>query len=415
MKKIQVYILLSAFIIAIQSCKKDEKITKSDPQITWNNPADISFGTLLSATQLNATADVPGVFVYAPAIGTKLEVGANQDLATVFTPTDASLYNTATKTVKINVIATKGNPVITWNNPADISFGTLLSATQLNATADVPGVIIYSPPIGTKLEIGANQELGAVFTPTDASAFNTATKTVKINVTAFAPLHDPLFSLSFNDNPTNHNIHITSDGTFYYTSNGGDYTKGKINKYTLSGVFVTSYEIKIDMRSLMYNKTDKYFYVSGFEGNTSERNIYKILDLASGSFIKLYPNLYDYYQSGTALSYDCQYIYAFNKGTLKKYKFSDGSLVETLTGLNYGISTSSDGAVAVDNDYIYTWDSSTKTVYVYDLTGKFVRNMTLTNGSFGYSLSFVDGLLFVSVDAVNSIGTWYGYNIRRPL
>jgi len=307
----------------------------------------------------------------------------------------------------------KSDPVITWSNPADIPYGTLLSATQLNAQSNVPGVFVFSPPVGTKLDIGADQDLSAVFTPEDPGSYNTATKTVQINVTVFAPLHDPMQIIHFNDNPVNHNMHITSDGSFYYTCNGGNYTVGAINKYTLEGVFVNSYPMSIDMRSIMYNKTDGSLYVSGFEANTNERNVYKITNLETGSYSKIHSNLYDNYQSGTALSYDCQFIYAFNAGTLKKYKFSDGTLSQTLTGLNYGASTSSTAVVAVDPDYIYTWDSSTKTVYVYDLTGEFIRNVTLTDGNYGYSLSFVDGLLFVAIDAAYGTGTWYGYNIRR--
>jgi hypothetical protein len=69
--------------------------------------------------------------------------------------------------------------------------------------------------------------------------------------------------------------------------------------------------------------------------------------------------------------------------------------------------------VAVDPDYIYTWNSATKTVYVYDQNGNSVRTMTLPNGNYSYSLSFVDGLLFVAVDGNYSTGTWYGYNIRK--
>jgi uncharacterized protein (TIGR02145 family) len=79
--------------------------SKIDPVITWANPTDISYGTLLSATQLNATADVPGTFVYTPAIGTLLNVGTNQDLRVDFTPTDAVNYNSVIKNVKINVSA----------------------------------------------------------------------------------------------------------------------------------------------------------------------------------------------------------------------------------------------------------------------------------------------------------------------
>jgi len=187
------YVLMIALVaIVFNGCKKDDTTslssTKKDPIITWANPADITAGTLLSATQLNATADVPGTFVYLPAIGESLAVGANQDLKVSFAPTDVSNYNTTSKTVKINVTAKK-DPVITWANPADISFGTLLSATQLNAVADVPGTFVYTPIIGTKLNVGDNQELKVDFTPTVAT-YNTATKTVKINVKAMPTVTD---------------------------------------------------------------------------------------------------------------------------------------------------------------------------------------------------------------------------------
>jgi formylglycine-generating enzyme required for sulfatase activity len=96
--------LLLAFT---NSCKEDE-IIKKDPVITWANPADIELGTVLSTTQLNATADVPGTFVYIPPVGTNLKEGQNQDLKVDFTPNDVVKYNTVSITVKINV-----------NNPAN--------------------------------------------------------------------------------------------------------------------------------------------------------------------------------------------------------------------------------------------------------------------------------------------------------
>lgn len=181
------FILTGLVSVIAFSCKKDETTTKKDPVIVWANPADISFGTILSATQLNATADVAGTFVYTPAEGTTLIAGLNQLLKVDFTPTDATHYNPASKTVKINVVAKK-DPVITWENPADISFGTLLSATQLNATADVSGTFVYTPAAGTKLDQGASQSLKVDFTPTDISNYNTVSKTVTINVTAPVPV-----------------------------------------------------------------------------------------------------------------------------------------------------------------------------------------------------------------------------------
>jgi hypothetical protein len=54
-----------------------------------------------------------------------------------FTPTDAANYTTRRRRSTITVL--KATPVITWATPADITYGTALGATQLNATASVPG------------------------------------------------------------------------------------------------------------------------------------------------------------------------------------------------------------------------------------------------------------------------------------
>jgi len=153
---------------------------KATPVITWSNPTDIVFGTSLGSTQLNATANVSGTFVYAPPAGTVLAAGTSQTLSVTFTPDDAADYTTASASVAINV--TKATPVITWSNPADITVGTALGAAQLNATANVPGTFVYAPAAGTVLPVGALQTLSATFTPTDAADYTTASKSVQINV-----------------------------------------------------------------------------------------------------------------------------------------------------------------------------------------------------------------------------------------
>src|SRR5262249_20891280 len=70
-------------------------VGKATPTITWNNPADITYGTALGATQLNATASVPGTFTYTPASGTLLNAGTAQNLHVDFVPTDTTTYNNA--------------------------------------------------------------------------------------------------------------------------------------------------------------------------------------------------------------------------------------------------------------------------------------------------------------------------------
>ena len=71
--------------------------------ITWSNPADIVYRTPLSSTQLDATASVPGTFIYTLPAGTVLSVGKNQPLTITFKPTNSIDYTTATDTVYINV------------------------------------------------------------------------------------------------------------------------------------------------------------------------------------------------------------------------------------------------------------------------------------------------------------------------
>jgi hypothetical protein len=157
-------------------------VAKANPVITWANPADIVHGTALSATQMNATANVPGSFVYNPPAGTVLPGGAGQTLSTTFTPTDTTDYNVVTASVQINVNIVKTTPVVTWAKPADILFGSALGPTQLNASANVPGTFVYTPPAGTVLQVGNNQTLSVMFTPTDTVDFNTASGSTSINV-----------------------------------------------------------------------------------------------------------------------------------------------------------------------------------------------------------------------------------------
>jgi hypothetical protein len=78
-------------------------IAKAAPQLTWNQPAPVVHGTPLGAAQLNATANVPGSFVYTPAAGAVLNAGAAQSLSAQFTPADAVNYTGGTVTATIDV------------------------------------------------------------------------------------------------------------------------------------------------------------------------------------------------------------------------------------------------------------------------------------------------------------------------
>jgi sugar lactone lactonase YvrE len=158
-------------------------VNQVTPSIAWVTPAAITYGTALSATQLNATSSVAGSFVYTPAAGTVLTAGSHT-LSVTFTPTDTTDYNTANSSVTLAV--NKAAPAITWATPGAINYGTALSATQLNASSTVAGSFAYNPAAGTVLTAGS-QTLSVTFTPTDATDYATANSSVTLAVNKAVP------------------------------------------------------------------------------------------------------------------------------------------------------------------------------------------------------------------------------------
>ncbi|MCX6545020.1 MAG: Ig domain-containing protein [Acidobacteria bacterium] len=171
-------------------------VVKTTPVITWANPASIVYGTPLSGTQLNATANVAGTFVYSPAAGTILNAGT-KTLSVTFTPSDTAKYTATTRTVTISVA--KATTTVAWSSPKRITKGKPLSSTELNATAAVTGTVsdvtqadakppvagtfVYTPPAGTVLAVGT-YTLSVTFTPTDSVNYSTATATMSLDVLA---------------------------------------------------------------------------------------------------------------------------------------------------------------------------------------------------------------------------------------
>ena len=159
---------------------------KANPVITWTNPAAIIYGTPLGATQLNASATVPGVFSYSPAAGTILGAGS-QTLSTTFTPTDAVDYAVVTSTTTLavapaqltiapaNATRTYGsaNPTLTFGSTGFVNgdSATVLSGapalTTTATTTSAPG----------SYPITAGQ--GTLAAPNYSFVFGTGTLTVK--------------------------------------------------------------------------------------------------------------------------------------------------------------------------------------------------------------------------------------------
>ncbi|MGA2964358.1 MAG: hypothetical protein ABSD96_22075, partial [Candidatus Korobacteraceae bacterium] len=130
------------------------------------------------AGMISYTATPSGGSATAITAVTILSVGSYA-LTANFMPSDTADHTAAT--VQVNYSVTQATPIITWANPAAMPAGTDLSPAQLDATANVPGTFVYSPPSGTVLSAGT-QTLSVTFTPTDSTDYKTATAHVSLTV-----------------------------------------------------------------------------------------------------------------------------------------------------------------------------------------------------------------------------------------
>jgi len=150
-------------------------VNKASATVTLGALNQSYTGGALNAT---ATTTPPGktvTFTYDGNPAAPIEPGVYAVVATI---SDADFAGTASG----NLTVSKAAPVITWSTPAAILSGAALSATQLNATASVPGSFVYTPAIGAVPAVGT-QTLSVTFTPTDSAHFTSKTATVQLTVT----------------------------------------------------------------------------------------------------------------------------------------------------------------------------------------------------------------------------------------
>ncbi len=135
-------------------------VNKKMPVISWSNPSDITYGTTLSGTQLNAAASynntaVEGTYVYSPASGVLLSAGTQQTLSVTFTPTDKNTYDTPqAKTVQINVkkaavTATAGGGTATYDGSEKTPSACVVSGAFTGGLACTNSPAKVGPTAGT--------------------------------------------------------------------------------------------------------------------------------------------------------------------------------------------------------------------------------------------------------------------------
>ena len=163
-------IVVAKAALTISAAAKSKTYGTSDPALTYTTTGLVSPDTMTGSLARTA----------GEAVGS---YPITQGTVTVSVPGNYNISYTGT-----NLTIGKTTPTITWSTPADISYGTALSGTQLNATSSgVLGTFVYTPPTGTVLSAGSAQQLSVTFSPSDSISYNTpAATTTTINVSTKA-------------------------------------------------------------------------------------------------------------------------------------------------------------------------------------------------------------------------------------
>jgi hypothetical protein len=149
-------------------------VGKSTPIVTWESPAAITYGTALSATQLDASASVGGTFVYTPSAGTVLGAGT-QTLSVLFMPTDATDYQSVTQTVQLTVNKATSSVALSANpNPAAQGKPDVLTAT-VSGAGQPGGTVVFLSGSTTLCTSAVNSGVATCsFTPTASGTLSIA-------------------------------------------------------------------------------------------------------------------------------------------------------------------------------------------------------------------------------------------------
>jgi phospholipase C len=153
------------------------KVTQATPNLQWSVPGAITYGSPLSASQLDPIADVPGSFTYNVASGQVLGQGTHTLTAT-FSPADATDYVSGTQ----------------------ISTTIDVNAAPLTITASSPTMTYGQavPSIAPNYSGLENGDTGPAVAPT-CSTSATSTSTVGAYGTTCSGASDPNYAISYVD------------------------------------------------------------------------------------------------------------------------------------------------------------------------------------------------------------------------
>lgn len=323
-------------------------------------------------------------------------------------------------------ITTRLLPTITWPNPTAITYGTALTAAQLNATADVAGSFSYSPSLGTVLSAGQGRSLSATFLPNDTLNFEPITVTAGLDVLkaplriraedkskvygAAMPALTAIYSGFVNgDTAASLDTAVSFTTTATASSNAGTYqiTSGGASDANYSITFepgtltVTKAALTIhaDSKSKVYGAGLPEFTATynGFVNQDTTASLDSAVSLITSATASSNVGSYPITASGAA---DANYTISFEPGTLTVSKAPltiraedkskiYGAAFPTLTASYSGFVNQDTAASLASPVSLTTTASSSSNTGTYPITANGA-------GAANYTVSFESGILTVA-------------------
>ncbi|APG60236.1 MBG domain-containing protein [Christiangramia salexigens] len=365
-------------------------IGKATPVITWNNPSDITYGTALSGTQLNASASVAGTFVYSPLTGTVLDAGNGQLLSVDYTPTDTDNYNSVNGTsvtldVLKKVLAVTANAAdITYGDAApsvSVSYSGFVggdNATDLDDTGFSLGTdYIQYDTVGTystTISIGSATDNNYDFTPLKTSSFAVEQRDITITVDAgqtkiYGDSDPSAYTASVtsgviqgSDVASGTLLRVAGESVGLYAITQNDYTYGSNYNETFVGddFSITQRDITITVdagQTKIYGDSDPSAYTASVTSGVIQGS-----DVASGTLLRV---------AGESVG-----LYAI---TQNDYTYGS-NYNETFVGDDFSI-TQRDITITVDAGQTKIYGDSDPSAYTASVTSGVIQGSDVASGT----------------------------------
>ena len=191
---------------------------------------------------------------------------------------------------------------------------------------------------------------------------------------------------------------VAWDGTYYYVSHGGN--TDNVYRYDEQFNQVDYQFVNIDSRGIVQHPVDGKLYMKNYYGEEFYRLNTEPFDGTAEFLFYLSGN---YSQDMFTFSADGQYIFTHQNGLIKKYDFSTGELVESLTLDNGG--TGGNG-IAHTGQYLITCGGYDR-LNAHNEQGNYIGEIVFPNqvySNYG-TPSYANGLCFTNTN------DWFAWDI----